>query len=84
MQLDIIAQINDRFYVFETKSGVLGIQKWVERAEIFNQNGNRFLTCCIDSSVNPKLFQPYRLLSLEHLEKQLVELLDYDFPPARS
>ena len=84
MQLDIIAQINDRFYVFETKSGVLGIQKWVERAEIFNQNGNRFLTCCIDSSVNPKLFQPYRLLSLEHLEKQLIELLDYDFPPAQS
>ena len=84
MQLDIIAQINDRFYVFETKSGVLGIQKWVERAEIFNQNGNRFLTCCIDSSVNPKLFQPYRLLSLEHLEKQLIELLDYDFPPDKS
>ena len=84
MQLDIIAQINDRFYVFETKSGVLGIQKWVERAEIFNQNGNRFLTCCIDPSVNPKLFQPYSLLSLEHLEKQLIELLDCDFPPAKS
>ena len=84
MQLDIIAQINDRFYVFETKSGVLGIQKWVERAEIFNQNGNRFLTCCIDFSVNPKLFHPYRLLSLEHLEKHLIELLDYDFPPAQS
>ena len=84
MQLDIIAQINDRFYVFETKSGVLGIQKWVKRAEIFNQKGNRFLTCCIDSSVNPKLFHPYHLLSLEHLEKQLIELLDDDFPPAKS
>lgn len=84
MQLDIIAQINDRFYVFETKTGVLGIQKWVERAEIFNQDGNRFLTCCIDSSVNPKLFQPYCLLSLEKLEKQLVELLDDDFSPAKS
>ena len=84
MQLDIIAQINDRFYVFETKSGVLGIQKWVERAEIFNQNGNRFLTCCIDASVNPKLFRPYRLLTLELLEKQLVALLDDDFPPTKS
>ena len=83
MQLDIIAQINDRFYVFETKSGVLGIQKWVERAKIFNQNGNRFLTCCIDASVNPKLFRPYRLLALELLEKQLIELLDYDFQPAK-
>ena len=81
MQLDIVVQINDRFYVFETKSGTLGIQKWVERAEIFNRDGNRFLTCCIDySSVDPKLFQPYSLLSLEHLEEQLIELLDLDFP----
>ena len=80
MQLDIVAQINDRFYVFETKSGVLGIDKWVERAEIFNKDGNRFITCCMDSSINPKLFQPYRLLSLERLEEQLVELLDQDFP----
>ncbi len=81
MQLDIVVQINDRFYVFETKSGTLGIQKWVERAEIFNRDGNRFLTCCIDySSVDPKLFQPYSLLSLEHLEEQLIALLDLDFP----
>ena len=84
MQLDLAVQINDIFYIFETKSGALGIQKWVERAQIFNQNGNRFLTCCMDSSVNPKLFQPYRLLALELLEKQLVALLDYDFPPATS
>ena len=80
MQLDLAIQINDRFYIFETKSGALGIQKWVERAEIFNQNGNRFLTCCMDPSVNPKLFQPYRLLALDCLEEQLTELLDRDFP----
>lgn len=83
MQLDLLAQINDIFYIFETKTGVLGIQKWVERAEIFNQNGNRFLTCCMDSSVNPKLFQPYRLLALDHLEEQLTALLDYDISPTR-
>ena len=79
MQLDLAVQINDIFYIFETKSGVLGIQKWVERAQIFNQNGNRFLTCCMDSSVNPKLFRPYRLLALERLEEQLTALLDRDF-----
>ena len=84
MQLDLAVQINDIFYIFETKSGALGIQKWVERAQIFNQNGNRFLTCCTDSSVNPKLVQPYRLLALDYLEKQLIALLDYDFPPAKS
>ena len=79
MQLDLAVQINDRFYIFETKSGVLGIQKWVERAEIFNRDGNRFLTCCMDSSVNPKLFRPYCLLALERLEEQLTALLDRDF-----
>lgn len=84
MQLDLAVQINDIFYIFETKSSVLGIQKWVERAAIFSQNGNRFMTCCVNySSVNPKLFQPYRLLALEHLEEQLIELLDYDFPPPK-
>ena len=84
MQLDIAVQLNEKFYIFETKSGALGIQKWVERAQIFNQNGNRFLTCCMDSSVNPKLFRPYRLLALDLLEKQLAELLDQDFQPAES
>lgn len=85
MQLDLAVQLNDSiFYIFETKSGVLGIQKWVERAQIFSQNRNRFLTCCMDSSVNPKLFQPYRLLSLDLLEKQLIELLDYDFQSAKT
>ena len=84
MQLDLVAQINDIFYVFETKSGVLGIQKWVERAEIFNQNRNRFLTCCMDSSIKATLFQPYLLLCLEKLEEQLADLLDRDFPPSEQ
>ena len=78
MQLDIVVQLNDRFYVFETKTGALGIEKWIQRAEIFNQNGNRFLTCSLASDVDPKLFQPYRLLALDKLEEQLVELLDKD------
>ncbi|MGN0866427.1 MAG: hypothetical protein ACI4SG_01955 [Oligosphaeraceae bacterium] len=83
MQLDIVAQINDRFYVFETKSGALPcIRDWVARAEIFNQNGNRFITCCLDSEANHKYFRPYRLMALERLETQFTELLDRDFPQA--
>lgn len=88
IQMDIVAQIKDRaqnkdryrFYVFETKSGALGIQKWVERAEIFNKDGNRFITCCMDSEVNHKYFRPYRLMPLEKLEKLFTKLLDRDFP----
>ena len=80
MQLDLVAKINDRFYVFETKSGVLGIDKWVKRAGIFNQNGNRFITCCMDPKANYKYFMPYRLMALEKIEKLFPELLDRDFP----
>jgi hypothetical protein len=92
IQLDIVAQIKDRaqnkdryrFYVFETKSGVLGIDKWVERAKIFNQNGNRFITCCMDPKANYKYFMPYRLMALEKIEKLFPELLDRDFPQTEA
>lgn len=89
IQLDIVAQIKDRaqnkdryrFYVFETKSGLLPcIRDWVDRADIFNQNDNRFITCCMDSEVNHKYFRPYRLMPLEKLEKLFTKLLDRDFP----
>ena len=84
MQLDLVAKINDRFYVFETKSGVLGIDKWVKRAGIFNQNGNRFITCCMDPKANYKYFMPYRLMALEKIEKLFPELLDRDFPQTEA
>lgn len=34
MQLDLVAQLADRFYVFDTKTGVLCIDKWVDRARL--------------------------------------------------
>ena len=93
IQLDIVAQIKDRaqnkdryrFYVFETKSGLLpDIRDWVNRADIFNQNGNRFITCCMDSEANHKYFRPYRLMALEKIEKLFPELLDRDFPQTEA
>lgn len=34
MQLDVAAEVGERFYVFETKSGaVLSIDKWVDRTD---------------------------------------------------
>ena len=38
MQLDVVARVDDRFYVFETKTGVLGIDKWVDRAKLFSRD----------------------------------------------
>lgn len=80
VELDIVVDLKDRFYVFETKSGeVLCLAKWIERAKIFNRDKSRFITCCMDDKVNPKLFAPYRLFALPKLEAQLKELLAKDF-----
>ena len=82
MELDIVVDLKDRFYVFETKSGVaLCIAKWIDRAKIFNRDKSRFITCCMDDKVDPKLFAPYRLFALPKLESQLTELLSKDFAP---
>ena len=32
MQLDVVVRVGDRFYVFETKTGVLAIDKRGDRA----------------------------------------------------
>ncbi len=46
MELDIVAQLRDRFYIFETKTGILGIDKWVARAKMFSvDQKSRFITC---------------------------------------
>jgi len=85
MQLDLIAQVGDRFYVFETKSGaVLSIDKWVDRTRLFDLMGNRFITCTADPSLNPKMFEPFRLFALPTLDEQFLELLQADFPSSAS
>lgn len=82
MQLDLVLQLGGRFYVIETKSGVPGIQKWVERAALFERDGNRYLTCCAAPGADHRFFRPYRLFSFEKLEEQLTAMLERDFPPA--
>ena len=79
MQLDIIAQLKDRFYVFETKTGILGIDKWVARAKMFTvDQKSRFITCCADETIPPYLFDPYQLVSLSQLKEQMTRMLEED------
>ena len=79
MQLDIIAQLRDRFYIFETKTGVLRIDKWVERAKMFSvDQKSRFITCCADEKISPRLFEPYQLVSLSNLKQEMVKMLEGD------
>ena len=79
MQLDIIAQLKDRFYVFETKTGILGIDKWVARAKMFTvDQKSRFITCCADETIPPYLFEPYKLLPLSQLKEKMTIMLEED------
>ena len=81
MQLDCLVEFPDRVYIFETKSGfVLSIDKWVDRARLFGQAPNRFITCCADETLNPMIFKPFLLFALPRLEEQFRELLENDFP----
>lgn len=79
MQLDIIAQLKDRFYIFETKTGILGIDKWVARAKMFTvDQKSRYITCCADETIPPYLFEPYTLLPLSQLKEQMTRMLKED------
>ena len=81
MQLDLVAQLADRFYVFDTKTGVLCIDKWVDRARLFGADQrSRFITCCADEGIPPRLFEPYTLIPLGDLQLRLGEILNEDFP----
>ena len=79
MQLDIIAQLKDRFYIVETKTGILGIDKWVARAKMFTvDQKSRFITCCADETILPYLFEPYKLLPLSQLKEKMTRMLEED------
>ncbi len=85
MQLDLVAEVGDRFYIFETKSGfVLSIDKWVDRTLLFDDGKNRFITCTADDKLNPLIFSPYRLFALPTLEEQFLKMLQEDFQAGTS
>lgn len=85
MQLDLVAQLNDRFYVFDTKTGVLCIDKWVDRARLFSADRrSRFITCCANEDIPPRLFEPYILIPLGDLQSRLNEILSEDFSAQAS
>jgi hypothetical protein len=81
MELDLIVQIKDRFYIFEVKTGkVLLIDNWVDRTRLFNSEKSEYITCTSNKNLEPKTFSPYVLFALPTLEKQFLELLNRDFP----
>ncbi len=81
MQLDLVVQLSGGFYIFETKSGYnLAIDKWVDRTRLFCHDKNRFITCCADENLSLLVNLPYYLFALPRLEKQILDLLERDYP----
>lgn len=80
-EFDFIVEFKDRIFIFETKTGSLGVERWIDHARMFNDvNGpNRFLMCCNDDSLNAKLFQPYRLFHLKTLTDEFSEYVKSEF-----
>ncbi len=80
-EFDFIVEFTDRIYIFETKTGVLGVERWIDHARMFNEtNGlNRFLMCSNDDTLNAKLFLPYRLFHLNALENEFGEYVKREF-----
>ena len=79
MQLDVVARVGDRFYVFETKTGALAIDKWVDRAKLFSRDQkSRFVTCCIDEKIPVQWFRPFCLVPLGRLEEEMSKWLAED------
>lgn len=85
-EFDFIVEFKDRIFIFETKTGSLGVERWIDHARMFNDaNGpNRFLMCCNDDSLNAKLFQPYRLFHLKTLTDEFGEFVKHEFKTANG
>lgn len=75
-EFDFIVEFKDRVYIFETKTGSLGVERWIEHARMFNdvQGPNRFLMCTALNDLPSRIFQPYRLF---HLNTLAGEFADY-------
>ncbi|MBR7144295.1 MAG: NERD domain-containing protein [Lentisphaeria bacterium] len=80
MQLDLVVQCPENFYIFETKMGAtLAIDKWVDRHRLFTTDKNKFITCCADENLNPQIFKPFRLFNLKNLTEQFIQVLKNDY-----
>ena len=81
-ELDLVVQIEKRFYVFEVKSGPrINIIQWARR-EIELVQGNdcvRNIVCTIHDKIPEKIFEPQLLLKLNNIESELFDLFEADF-----
>lgn len=83
-QLDLVVQIEDRFYLFEVKSGPwIRIMQWAKREDAFVDEQVRQIVCTVHDNIPANIFEPQILMTIGGLEKRLLKLLKTDFsaPP---
>ncbi|MBO7545280.1 MAG: hypothetical protein J6T19_01035 [Paludibacteraceae bacterium] len=82
-ELDLVVQIEKRFYVFEIKSGPwIRIMQWAkhENAFVYKDSPIRNIVCTVHDDIPAHIFEPQVLWSLKNIESCLGEMLRGDFP----
>ena len=86
-ELDIVVQIEQKFYVFEIKSGPwIRIMQWARREEaLVHKNGAiRNIVCTIHEGIPAKIFEPQILLKLNDFDEAFEKILKEDFCVVRA
>ena len=81
-ELDLVVQIEKRFYVFEVKSGPwINIIQWAKREMVLVQDNDcvRNIVCTVHDKIPEKIFEPQLLLKLNNIESELYDLFEADF-----
>lgn len=81
-ELDLVVQIEKRFYLFEIKSGpMVNIMQWARREEAFvTESGPaRQIVCTIHDNIPANIFEPQILMTIGGIQKRLKRLLSADF-----
>lgn len=81
-ELDLVVQIEGRFYLFEIKSGPwVRILQWARREEAFVSEGGpaRQIVCTIHDNIPANIFEPQILMTIGGIQKRLKRILSADF-----
>ena len=77
-ELDLVIQIEKRFYLFEVKSGpMVNIMQWARREAAFVTEGGpaRQIVCTIHDNIPANIFEPQILMTIGGIQNRLKRLL---------
>ena len=77
-ELDLVVQIENRFYLFEVKSGPkVNIMQWARREAAFVTEGGpaRQIVCTIHDNIPANIFEPQILMTIGGIQSRLKRLL---------